>query len=306
MIFRSYTAGDEMAICALYSRAYRGKTLDDAAWRWRFLQNPTSATFVELAFCGDRLVAHYAVTPVLVSLAGHSQYAALSGTTMTDPEFSGRGLFPALANRVYERLASAHFSFIFGFPNTNSHRGFIRDLGWRDVWEVPILRLHISKARVPRLDMTTTLDEGWDSALTKMSPPQPTQGVGIVRDGTYLSWRYQQNPTQQYRVLSTANGGLVVFKRYGDELQLLELLGSREQRVAVAGAIVALAQEEGCATVGLWLNLHDPLHRELERWGFENSTPVTYLGARPLQPEFAGVLNDYSNWSLSMGDSDVF
>ncbi|MDD5306766.1 MAG: GNAT family N-acetyltransferase [Deltaproteobacteria bacterium] len=304
--FRSFQEGDEPATAALFARAYPGRMMEVRTWRWRFVENPVGETVVELAFSGDRLVAHYAVTPVSVFIAGQRKRAALSGTTMTDPEFSGRGLFPALAKRAYERLSSRHYAFAYGFPNMNSHRGFIRDLAWRDVWEVPIFRLDIASFRSTLSRSTASREVGWDDALAKGFEPDPIQGVGLVRDRAFLSWRYQRNPSQRYRVLSNGDGGLLVFKRYKDELQIMELLSSDQQRFDLVDALVRKAKGEGCASVGMWLNLHDPLHRELERWGFENSMPITYLCAKALEPEFPAVIASYANWNISMGDSDVF
>jgi hypothetical protein len=57
----------------------------------------------------------------------------------------------------------------------------------------------------------------------------------------------------------------------------------------------------------MWLNVHLPLHRELEKHGFANNGPITYLGGKLLLP-ISGErdIYEYQNWYITMGDSDVF
>ena len=57
----------------------------------------------------------------------------------------------------------------------------------------------------------------------------------------------------------------------------------------------------------MWLSVVHPLHRALERLGFRNEGPVTYLGARLLRPLPPGSnLFDFRDWYFTMGDSDVY
>jgi len=58
----------------------------------------------------------------------------------------------------------------------------------------------------------------------------------------------------------------------------------------------------------MWLNYTLPLHRELEKYGFANKEPITYLGAKLFKSVYknAGRSFDFRNWYLTMSDSDVF
>ena len=146
MDVRAYAPGDEAAILRLFDRSF-GKPLPEAFWRWRFLDDPHGAPMIELAWDGDVLAAHYAVSPTSIAVEGERRVASLSMTTMTDPDYRGHGLFGQLATRLYERLAGVGHVAVFGFPNAQSHRGFIRDLGWQDVHEIPMLRLEVASAK---------------------------------------------------------------------------------------------------------------------------------------------------------------
>ena len=138
--FRPYTSGDEGAIGALFADSF-GRDLGADYWRWRYLDNPVGNPMIELAWDGDVLAAHYAVSPVLLKFKGADVLAGLSMTTMTSPAYRGRGLFPLMAERLYERMAAEGYDLVFGFPNRQSHRIFVRDLKWTDLSPVPMLKL---------------------------------------------------------------------------------------------------------------------------------------------------------------------
>jgi hypothetical protein len=133
------------------------------------------------------------------------------------------------------------------------------------------------------------------------------------RDKEYLSWRYMQNPTQEYQVLACSDGaelaGYAVVKRYGDESQVVDLLTVRSPDVAMAliARVVEMARQAGLSAVSLWLNVSHPLHWVFEKAGFRNGEPITYFAGRSFVPELPQALVcDYRNWYVTMGDSDVF
>ena len=103
--------------------------------------------------------------------------------------------------------------------------------------------------------------------------------------------------------------GYVVFKRYGDELQIVDVLTvpDVDAGVALVAGVASVASNEAATSVGMWLNVTRSLHRALERLGFLLREPITYFGGLALQPEItnSGVF-DYAQWHLTMGDSDVF
>ena len=305
---RPYAPGDEAAIGALFAQSF-GKPIAPDFWRWRFLGNPYAPPMIDLAWDGDVLAAHYAVSPVMLAMDGEPRLAALSMTTMTHPDYRGRGLFVQLASSLYDRLASGGYAAVWGFPNAQSHRGFIRDLQWRNVHEIPTLRLDLTKrkraAAAGNVEELTSCDARIDALWERCRTLRPLLGW---RDARHLNWRYLQHPTNRYRIVF-AGSGYAVFKRFGDEVDLVDLLvaGDENNDEAVARALVSAVVErsEGARAVNTWMPLDSPLHLELEKLGFVTAAPTTYLGIRP----FGGTrfdAADVRNWHYSMGDSDVY
>jgi GNAT superfamily N-acetyltransferase len=302
---RPYAPGDETAIQELFALTY-GKPIAPELWRWRFLDNPYAPPVIDLAWDGDVLAAHYAVSPVMLAIDGEPRLAALSGTTMTHPDYRRRGLFVQLASSVYERLANEGYASVWGFPNGQSHHGIVRDLQWRNVHEIPTLRLDLTKAKpvatAGGVEELMAADARIDLLWERCRRLRPLMGW---RDAQHVQWRYLRHPTNRYRLL-VADSGYAVFKRFGDEVDLVDLLVADDDEAAVRALVGAVIERsDGAQAMNTWMPLDSRQHLELERLGFGTAAPTTYLGIRPFVATRFDV-SDVRNWHYSMGDSDVY
>lgn len=313
--FRSYQSGDEVKIFELFKQCY-GQDLDENVWKWRFQNNPAGLGDIELVWSGNILVGHYAITTMRTQIGGQEYLTGLSGTTMTHPSYRGLGLFPLLARRAYKRMVENGKAMVWGFPNAMSHRGFIKNLRWRDIYEIPTLRLLISeRLRLPNPANNVTVCKKFDDRFDQMwDQAKSRYGVGTIRDSMYLQWRYMNNPAECYRTLiytdHDAIMAYVVFKRYRDELQIVDLFGvdDPEPLLHLVAQVAEIAREESARAISLWLNVMDPLHHQLEKSRFVLGEPVTYFGGLALLPALlsSSSLVDFRDWYITMGDSDVF
>jgi len=309
---RTYHPGDEEAILELFSTCYQ-RELPLESWRWRFQQAPAGPGVIKLAWDHGQLVGHYAITPISIKLENTSIGTGLSGTTMTHPSYRGSGLFPQLARATYLEMRDRNLVMVWGFPNSKSHRGFIRDLGWTDLWEIPTLRaklpLRIGEEAAIAVREISEIDERFDTLWREAGNGLL---VAVERNRAWLTWRYLQNPTTRYRVLTAeADGallGYLVTKRYKSEVHVVDLLAlDNSISIGMLRAAGIEAKREGAETISLWLVLHASLHGELEKIGFDNEAPVTYFGASTLSGGKAQSLaGNFRNWYVTMGDSDVY
>ena len=76
------------------------------------LDNTVDKPQVALAYCSGKLVAHYAVSPTVLCQNGISLKCAQSMTTMTHPNYEGKGLFVNLAKMVFDKLAKEGYQYI--------------------------------------------------------------------------------------------------------------------------------------------------------------------------------------------------
>lgn len=309
---RPYRPGDEGEILALFQLCF-GWDLSMSAWVWRYRDNPVGRGIIGLCWDGDILVAHYSLTALIMRIGGRDCLLASPGATMTHPDYRGRKLFPKLARRVYDQAHRLGVMMIYSFPNRFSHRGYARDLGRHEIYEVPTFRLSL-EGGLPlpnpsdNIVELTGFDVRFDRLWERVSPRYP---VITKRDATYLEWRYVQNPTQ-YRILAYLDSGevlgYVVLKRYRDELHIVDMLTLDDhvgEQLVWEAAHVAL--DVGASSLSLWLGVTRPLHWSLERIGFRNEEPVTYFSALTLRPNFTDTdVYSFYNWYVTMGDSDVY
>jgi hypothetical protein len=312
VVVRSYQPGDEDAILALFAETYRAELGIDY-WRWRFRDAPAGPGVIELAWDGDVLAGHYAVTPLDLVIDGRRVATGLSGTTMTHRDYRGQGLFPLLARATYERMAAAGMEHVWGFPNTNSHRGFVETLEWKDIGEVPFFEhaleaLRLPSERSPMIREVTRFEGSVDALCASLSRQAR---VFVHRDARYLDWRFFDQPGAAYRALVFGDEreprAYAVYKRYTDAIQIVDVVHGDdvEPAVKLCEEIARLGREQGAQRINLWLPLRGELHRALERLGFRPTGPVTYLGARPLEGGDEAVL-DPRAWHYAMADSDVY
>ncbi len=311
---RPYRDGDENRILELFLDSF-GREMGTDYWKWRYKDNPAGNIMVELAWDGDRLAAHYAVSPVVVTVKGKDFLTALSMTTMTHREYRGKGLFPALASQLYSRMRDEGYLMVWGFPNSQSHRGFVRDLDWKDVHEIPSLRLDIANLS-GRLQINGNVFfmEMFDQRVNGILNLNNNSGeISVKRYEKYLRWRYFANPSNDYRVLGYSEGnqllGYMVFKKFGEEMDIVDLLEVKDSDALknLLYTVIETCREEHVHTLNLWFPLHNPFHLDLEKIGFVNAGPSTYLGGRILtQMQEEADLFDVRRWYYTMGDSDVY
>jgi GNAT superfamily N-acetyltransferase len=325
--------------------AKNGTVRELDALRWQYVDNPAAGMFVDLALCGDRFAAIYAVQPGMVKVEDNRTLAAQSVDTLVDADFRGRGLFTTMAQALYQRLAQNGGRFVYGFPNANSAPGFFGKLGWMSLDPVPFLIRPLRTAflasklplgrwlrklpdlrlpmRVPKLrhryaiHPVAEFGPEVDGLWNRFSSDVP---VAVERDSEYLKWRLAK-PGERYECLGVLDeGALVAFCAYttvakhgGKVGYVLELLHGPEHDDAAAALLVEalrrMATEEADAVLA-WCFQHSPNAGTYRRAGFfplpEALRPIElHFGVRPLDESLRPLLVDRRNWYISYCDSDT-
>jgi hypothetical protein len=311
---RPYQVGEEGHIFELF-RVCFGRHLSEQHWRWRYLDNPVGRGVICLAWDGDTLVAHHAVSCVGLRLHGQDWVLGLGGGAMTHPSYRGYGLYRQVAQWTWERMVDRGMPVAVAFANSFSHRLIVRDLGFVDLYEIPTFRLPLplvagfsglSAGIVELEDFDARFDQLW-------SQLSGDHAVITQRDRAHLQWRYVRHPAQRYRIMAYLDHGqllgYVVLKRYQEELHVVDMLSIQNAEVGVGliSCAAQIAASESASGLSLWLNVSHPLHWALEKLGFRNAEPITYMTAKVLGPGLSqAAIYDFRNWYWTMGDSDVY
>jgi GNAT superfamily N-acetyltransferase len=282
MNIRSATLDDRDGALALMDRAF-GPTENRAAlWDWAFAQNPhTSDLYYLVADTGTALAAQYAAVPVAMEHQGQRIRGLLSMFTATDPAFQRQGLFRNLAETLYDN-AKDTCPIVFGFPNHQSGPTFYKHLSWVDLRPFPHLQRplrntgrHSGGSRATALgataldavgligrdrtvdirlvdDFTGIADQIWDQV-------KPQVGTAIIRDESFLNWRFVQSPFEYLRLVAVRGGkpvGIAVLAADSSDgkARLMEFMVAPGEKLGVTRAllsrVIELATESGAYGLG--------------------------------------------------------
>lgn len=111
-----------------------------------------------IAFDGDVAISYYGVIKQRAVYNGERTILYQSCDSMTDPKYSGKGLFIKLANLTYDELRNEGINFVFGFPNRRIYGLRINKLNWQHEeniykFQFDVLTFPLAKIvkKIPRL-----------------------------------------------------------------------------------------------------------------------------------------------------------
>lgn len=278
--------------------------------QWRYIQNPHKDILACFALDEGRIIANYSVSPVELINNGKIIKAGLSLNTMTHPDYVGRGLFVKLASAVYSEMERSGYKLVFGFPNYISNRTFVNKLGWKDIAEIPMMELDLSKISDSLDDSNEIIEDSQYNCNYDLCNIKSNK-IMVRKTQEYMIWKYKNNPTNVYKnyVLLDENNNVrsrIVMKEYKNRLNIvdyyMENVNDAEKMFLFA---IYHAKKLGKDLITLWSVLGSAEHLVLEKLGFRNSVPVTYFGANV----FTGSGLDYyeyKNWEINLSDDNVF
>ncbi len=318
MEIRNYQSGDETKILELFQIVFK-KTLSDEFWKWRFADNPEHKFMIKLMWDGDVLAGHYAVSPVKMIVSGEEVLTALSMTTMTHPNYGGKGIFGELAESLYqEEYQKNNLVAIWGFPNSNSHYGFIKNLKWKNLEQIPTLSIltnQIKETSVERVEVVNDFTLNHENAFMQCTSDFE---VKVNKTQEYLRWRFTSNPIFNYTIFSTKTNNAFdwfavtkVFPSFVQkdayEVDIVELCFQADAAL-LSELLFAITQHYAAYNIiriNCWIPFNDTKHILFEKMGFSPIAPITYSGIRLMNETYHNMI-DSNSWYYSMGDSDVF
>ena len=305
-------------ITQLFQSSFNIK-MDEAYWKWRFENNPVSKD-ITIVYATDegKLVAYYAVSPVnMINSNGEKVKMALSNMTMTHPDYQGRGLFKSLATQLFDGLKTKGYVGVFGFANSNSHYGFRKNLGWKDIAALNVFTL--SRGTFRDFLIKKPLDLNFEINDTSAFDLSGLKKLSRIETGCFHSeilaneynWRFNSIPTNNYKYIEAKLNnqvvGHVVFKQYGDDLDLMEYWFGDQSEVSKNDLLPYLIQylvQNYSGDINFWSNLHSSEHLVLEKFGFQEKGFNSYFGAIPFTDN-ADFL-ELEKWHYRFTESDIF
>jgi GNAT superfamily N-acetyltransferase len=317
---RDYQGSDEHQILTLY-REVNKNDMAFRYWQWRYIESPFGTGIIKLLFDNDKLIGHYAVTPMDIQVSNNLVKAAFSLHTMTHPSFQKQGIFTFLAEEVYKKCQSKGFKFVYGFPNENSYHGFTTKLGWLGFGKINSLEkdIDVKAKRTSKAENIYEIERFDDRVNTLWDRVKAGYRVIVPRTKDYLNWRFVEHPTVKYpKYIITAKGseilGYMILKVYtkGEQVKghIIDVLCVDDRDVVrkLLDCAYAYFVEKGIVNLSCWMSDNCFCAQILKEEGFVTREFETHFGVRTFNKEDKSlrVVEQFGNWHLTMGDSDVF
>ncbi len=316
MQIRDFTDTDLPAMQTLYKETYNREFPTDRVF-WMRQGNPTGPAIWPIAVEQDEYAGQS--TSVIVPFRdGDSQTKIVKmQNAMVSPKFRGRHVYSDIVQAKMDRADAAGYSYVYGFPNANSHKAFVGRYGFALICEIPSLG-------IKREDITEEPDPGLTfevSGPSSFTVEDANLFAGfssqvrfrIDRTVEYLNWRYEPASGHTYFVVrGFENGQLVsiaVAKYYEDAsgIDIVELACPTDRRHihALLQALVAAVGDREVDGIEIWCFGGNPLVAAIAEAGFKPTGRSTSLiwRSHPDQGAAPAVTNDFL---LTMGDSDVY
>ncbi len=303
-----YKQGDEVDIQKLFNKVFK-KDLSLEYWNWRFKDNLTNQTLIKLAWEGEKLISHYAVCPIPMLSNQNDFTGALSMTTMTDPDYNGMGLFPKLADQLFNELPSRKIELVYGFPNRNSHYSFIKKLNWENICSIFQFSL-INSKRINGVYDVKPFSNIKNKHLTDFHGE--SFELIINRNIDFYNWRYIKNPINKYHFAEIERNNIkyfIIFKTFElnnkTHIDILEL--NIEDDIDLLSSFIQYINEvfklSETSMINIWMSVFNSQFLLFEKLGFIAQEPITYLGYKSFNS-----INNLTEKQVrfTMGDSDVY
>ena len=325
----------EMMHATLNANRTRQATID--RFRWLYLSNPDGRAKAWLAVDDKtgETAGFTAVFPRRIRPAGTSApvMAWNCGDFSIHQKYRAGGVAVKLRRAAREGVDRGDSPFLYAHPNDRMLPVHMR-VGHKTLAQMvrygKVLRANtgikavdgLSSAvlRFAGLDVVAgrgadvELVSSWPSAVELDALDDRTRGrmgTALVRDGAYLSWRFQQNPFEPVELLRARRKGLLTgyltFVVRGGHCSVKDWIGENAaDRDALFACLLAELRRRAVTRVSvIALETHPDLPR-LRQFGFSKrpdaSTAVVY--AAETYAAKAAVL-DPSAWYMTVGDRDV-
>ena len=291
-------------VIALFRKAY-GKTLSKDYWNWRFNKNPFGKPFIQLCLKENHVIALYLVHPITVILNSEIKKMLFSMFTMTDPDFSGRGIMTKLYKKTVTDNVQKQFPTIIGFANNNSRYMFTKKLNFSEITKMKELCLDIKNNSFMQI---YSFDDNFSNFFENY---KPVNHYAIFRSKDYLNWRFFENPENEYIVyeikIDQELQGYFVLKIFENKkCHIIDFMYKNDQHIdTMINKSIEFCKNNEFSLLTLWANPLSKLFSNCIKNGFYLNHMPTYFLINSIENCKLDIL-DFNNWHITMSDSDVF
>lgn len=331
--------GDE-----LFGEEFPDATPQDVYRRWKYFGNPLGDAIVGIATAGGSVVSVVAATPKRIWLSGKAVPAYELGDFLTDGNYRKMGLFSQLIELVCREAGARGSALVYVRPNDVSFPILAGKLAFYEAQRMDARRFVIPSHTISRktgIPASLLRLSGMDWLLKNRCIPRvpgdavtvvPVERFGeetdqlwqrasagydfaLVRDSSYLNWRFSDCPTPYKMWLARRKGEAVGF------------LVTSAERTAPSGTVVDLFTEScdaeavrallatgmgsllkgGIELISTWTlrgSAQSAAHQLLQHTFPFRRNKHLHLAFRILLPQEITLPLPSQKWHFTLGDSD--
>ena len=276
-------------------------------WNFKHVDNPFGPSHVLVATDDEKFVGVRAFMKWNWQLENQVWVAYRAVDTATHPDFQGKGIFKKLTLKALDDVQENQETFVFNTPNDKSRPGYLK-MGWVVVDSLPIAIvptiLYIFQKTIINTNQIETnrlkeLCEIHNKVLSENNI------IFTPKSVSYLKWRFENNPMQKYKVVSTNDFYVAMYikkRRFFKELRVVEVISVKQNSVEkeIRSAIISYAIKNRCWMITI-ANKNLFHFRLYGKFG----PKFTFKTLTKNDSFINKALNIY-NWKYSLGDLELF
>ncbi len=282
----------------------------DNTWNFKHVNNPFGASHILLAFEDDLLVGVRAFMKWRWQLGTQTWTAYRAVDTATHPDHQGKGIFKKLTLQALDDIQKEGETFVFNTPNDSSRPGYLK-MGWNivDTIELAVIptpfyvfSFFFNKTNFQNTISTAQLNLICSDYNTELSKKDL---LYTPKSATYLKWRYDENPLQDYVVFSSNDWYIALYikkHRFFNELRVVETISSNHKKYKkqMQNVILRFAFQKKC---GLITTSNKDLFR-CKIYG--KFGPKLTIRTLTKDTYFTNSVYTIKKWYYSLGDLELF
>lgn len=327
----------------LFGERFPDGTVQDF-YRWKYFDNPLGHAIVGIATAGGSVVSVVAATPKRIWLLGKTVLGYELGDFLTDENYRKMGLFSRLIELVCGEARARGSSLVYVRPNDVSFPILAGKLSFYEAQRIDARRFAIPSHTLFRktgIPVTLLRFSGMDWLLKNRCLPRspgsavtavPVERFGeeidqlwqrasagydfaLVRDSSYLNWRFFDCPTPYKIWGALRNGQTVGFlvtsaNRTVPTAEIIDLF-TESNDVEAVRALLATGMggllNSGVQLISTWTlqgSVQSATHQLLQRALPFRRKKHLHLAFRILLPQEITLPVSSQKWHFTLGDSD--
>ncbi len=288
--------------------------LSEEIWNYKHRENPFGASIVLVAEEEGKIAGVRAFMRWNWQTSNKIYSSLRAVDTVTHPDFQGRGIFKKLTLKAVDIAQNSNDHFIFNTPNEKSRPGYIK-MGWKSIGKLKVglkpawssfymLKKeqadYVIKKKASSVEIEALCEE-WNKMLREDKTTFTPKSLN------YLTWRYEENPLQQYEVISTSEIYIACYvkkRRNIKELRISECIfrNNSSNRKEIMSLLKLMTKKFGVQVISYSADL---LKTGLINYE-GNIGPIFTLRNLNLLSEELEDKENIAHWKYSLGDLELF